>query len=84
MRQRSTTQNGQILTQLTQMRNEAEMRAAHLWWRDQFWPRSAADCLKVEMAHDTDDSRWLRQVATYWALAASVGGGWNAKPAGLF
>lgn len=72
MRKRSTTQDAQILLQLERLRNEPEMRTAHLWWRDQFRPRNAADYLKIEMAHGTDASRWLRQVATYWALAASL------------
>jgi hypothetical protein len=72
VRKRPTTQDAQILLQLEHLRNEPEMRTAHLWWRDRFWPRNAADYLKVEMAQGTDASRWLRQVATSWALAASL------------
>jgi hypothetical protein len=70
MRKRSTIQ--EILLQLEPPRNEPEMHTAHLWWRDQFRPRNTADYLKVEMARGTDASRWLHQVVTYWALAASL------------
>jgi hypothetical protein len=65
------TQDAQLLLQLDLLGNEAEMRKARLWWRDEFWPETAAGYLKIEMAHGTEESAWLRQVATYWGMAAS-------------
>jgi len=65
------TQDSQLLLQLDLLRNEVEMRKARLWWNDKFWPKNAAGYLKIEMAHGTEESAWLRQVATYWGLAAS-------------
>lgn len=71
MRKKLMTQDAQLLLQLDRLRQEAEMRKARLWWLDQFWPKSTGDYLKVEMALGTKESKWLRQVATYWGMAAS-------------
>jgi hypothetical protein len=66
------SQDARLIVQLERLREEAEMRRARRWWRDEFCPRSAADYLRVEMAHGTQENRWLRQVATYWGLAAAL------------
>ena len=71
MPKKRITQDAQLLLQLDLLRNEAEMRKARLWWRDEFWPETAAGYLKIEMAQGTEESAWLRQVATYWGMAAS-------------
>lgn len=71
MRKKRVTQDAQLLLQLDRLRKETEMRKARLWWLDQFWPKNAGDYLKIEMAHGTKESKWLRQVATYWGMAAS-------------
>ena len=70
MRKKAVTQDARLLLQLSRLRKEAEMRKARQWTRDRFWPQNAGDYLKVEMAHDTQESRWLRQVAAYWGMAA--------------
>ena len=72
MPKKRITQDAQLLLQLDLLRNKAEMRKARLWWRDEFWPETAAGYLKIEMAHGTEESAWLRQVATYWGMAASL------------
>jgi hypothetical protein len=72
MPKKRITQDAQLLLQLDLLRNEAEMRKARLWWRDEFWPETAAGYLKIEMAQGTEESAWLRQVATYWGMAASL------------
>ena len=66
-----TEQEAQLILQLYRLRQEPEMRKARLWWRDDFWPESADDYLRVEMALCARENRWLRQVATYWGMAAS-------------
>lgn len=71
MRNSKATQDARLILQLGHLREDAEMRKARRWWRDEFWPRTAGDYLRVEMAHGTQQNRWLRQVATYWGMAAS-------------
>ena len=71
MRNNNAAQDARLILQLLQLREEAEMRKARRWWGDEFWPRTAADYLKIEMAHGSPQNKWLRQVATYWGLAAS-------------
>jgi hypothetical protein len=63
--------DSRLIVQLDRLRDEAEMRKARRWWRDDFWPGSAGDYLKIEMTHATQQNKWLRQVATYWGMAAS-------------
>lgn len=71
MRNNNSTQDARLIVQLDRLREEAQMRKARRWWRDEFWPRTAADYLKIEMDHGADRNKWLRQVATYWGMAAS-------------
>ncbi len=71
MPKKPTVQDVQLVLQLYHLRRDAEMRKARLWWRNKFWPRSAADYLKVEMALGTRENNWLRQVVSYWGMAAS-------------
>jgi hypothetical protein len=71
MRNNNVAQDTRLIVQLDRLREEAEMRKARRWWRDEFWPRTAADYLKIEMAHGAEQNKWLRQVATYWGMAAS-------------
>ena len=73
MRNNNVAQDTRLIVQLDRLREEAEMRKARRWWRDEFWPRTAADYLKIEMAHGAEQNKWLRQVATYWGMAASFG-----------
>jgi hypothetical protein len=71
MRNNSVAQDARLIVQLDRLREEAEMRKARRWWRDEFWPRSAADYLKIEMAHGAEQNKLLRQVVTFWGMAAS-------------
>lgn len=72
MRKKSVTQDAQLLLQLDRLQKESEMRKARLWWRDRFWPQNAADYIKIEMVHGSRESDWLRQVTTFWGMAASL------------
>jgi hypothetical protein len=72
MRKRPLNQDTKLLLQLDRLRKEADMRKARLWWRDEFWPGNATDYLKIEVAHGRNESRWLRQVATFSGLATSL------------
>ncbi|MBV9885771.1 MAG: hypothetical protein JO119_04410 [Acidobacteria bacterium] len=64
-------QDSRLSVQLVRLREDAEMRKARRWWREEFWPRTAADYLRIEIAHGSQQNRWLRQVTTYWGMAAS-------------
>lgn len=66
MREKPITQDAQLLLRLEHLRNESEMGGAINFGR-----KTANDYLKIDMAHGTDESRWLRQVVTYWGMAAS-------------
>jgi hypothetical protein len=67
----SSVQDARLILQLDRLRDEVEMRKARRWWNDEFSPRTAADYLKIEMAHGTPQNKWLRQVSTFWGMAAS-------------
>jgi hypothetical protein len=71
MRNNTVAQDARLIVQLDRLREESEMRQARCWWRDEFWPRTAADYLKIEMAHGAQQNKWLRQVVTYWGMASS-------------
>lgn len=68
----NAAQDARLILQLDRLREESEMRRARRWWREQFWPETARDYLKIEMAHGTPENKWLRQVSTYWGMAASL------------
>lgn len=72
MRKTPVTQDAQLLLQLDRLQKESEMRKARLWWRDRFWPQNAADYIMIEMVHGSRESDWLRQVTTFWGMAASL------------
>ena len=71
MAKKASAADAQVLMQLYDLRREAEMRKARQWWMTEFWPESADDFLKVAMAPGTKENNWMRQVSSYWGMAAS-------------
>jgi hypothetical protein len=71
MAKKVSTAEAQLLLQLYDLRREAELRKARQWWMAEFWPRNAEDFLKVALVPGTPENNWLRQVASYWGMAAS-------------
>jgi hypothetical protein len=71
VRTKAATQDAQLILQLVRVRRDAEMCKARLWWHNRFWPKNAEDYLKVETALGTRENIWLRQVVSYWGMAAS-------------
>ena len=71
MGKKASVEEAQLLLHLYDLRREAEMRKARDWWMWQFTPRTAEDFLKVAYAAGTQENNWMRQVASYWGLAAS-------------
>ena len=61
-----------MILKLYDLRREAELRKARTWWFAEFWPDNADDFLKVAEAVGTPENNWLRQVPSYWELAAAL------------
>ena len=72
MPKRPTSADADLILKLYDLRREAEIRKARNWWLIDFWPDNAADVMKVAQAMGTQENSWLRQVAGYWELAASL------------
>jgi hypothetical protein len=71
MPKKPTATDAQLILQLYDIRREAEMRKARTWMLTEFWPQSADDYVKVSSAMGTQENAWLRQVGSYWSMAAS-------------
>jgi len=71
MAKKPTAADAQLILQLYDLRREAEMRKARNWWAVDFFPQNADAFLKVAWAMGTQENNWLRQVSSYWGLAAS-------------
>jgi len=71
MAKNASARDAQLILQLYDLRREPEMRKARDWWMTQFWPNNADDFLKVAFAVGTPENNWLRQVQSYWGIAAS-------------
>ena len=72
MPKKPTPADAKLILKLYDLRREAEIRKARNWWFATFWPENADDFMKVALAIGTPENNWLRQVASYWELAASL------------
>src|SRR5512137_2023823 len=72
MPRKPTPADADLILKLYDLRREAEIRKARNWWMNTFWPESVDDFLKVAQAMGTQENAWLRQVPSYWELAASL------------
>jgi len=72
MSKKPTSADAQLILQLYDLRREAEIRKARNWWLVTFWPESAEDFMKVGSTLGTQENNWLRQVAGYWSMSASL------------
>jgi hypothetical protein len=64
--------DAQLILKLYELRTEARMRAARKWVTAEFWPESAQDVVNVLRAFGTEENDYLRQVVTYWDMAAAL------------
>jgi hypothetical protein len=71
MSKKVNTAEAQLILQLYDLRREPEMRRARNWVLTEFWPQSADEYLKISAAMGTPENAWLRQVGSYWSMAAS-------------
>jgi hypothetical protein len=72
MAKKATPHDGQLMLKLYDLRREAEMRKARNWFVTEFWPQSVEDILKVGTAFPSQENSWMRQVGSYWDMAASL------------
>jgi hypothetical protein len=67
----ATAADAQIILQLYDLRRDREMRKARHFISAEIWPGSAEDVLRIARAYPSPENTWLRQVTSYWELAAS-------------
>jgi len=67
-----TATDAELILKLYDLRREPEMRKARNWWLVDFWPQTVEDFITVASALGTQENAWLRQVAGYWDIAASL------------
>jgi hypothetical protein len=71
MPKKPTIDDARLILELYELRREPELRKARHWWLTTFWPKSADDFVKVATAIGSEENNWLRQVGSYWGIAAS-------------
>jgi hypothetical protein len=64
--------DAEIILKLYELRTETVMRQARAWAIGEFWPRTAEDYFKVSENPADAHSPWLRQVVSYWEMAAAL------------
>jgi hypothetical protein len=68
----ATPADAEIILKLYQLRTETVMREARAWIGGQFWPRTVEDFYAVYENPADPHNPWLRQVITYWEMAAAL------------
>jgi hypothetical protein len=67
-----TSKDADLVLKLYELRREPELRKARNWFLVSFWPETVADYLNVEMSLGSQENNWLRQVVSYWGMAAAL------------
>src|SRR5882762_11730804 len=68
----ATAADGELILKLYELRTEAVMRQARAWMTGEFWPTSADEFFALQREAGSQKYVWLRQVVTYWEMAASL------------
>lgn len=68
----ATPADAEIILRLYELRTEAVMRQARAWIGGEFWPKTAAEFFAVYENPADPHNPWLRQVLTYWEMAAAM------------
>ena len=71
MAKKATSEDAALILKLYDLRREPEMRKARNWFVSEFWPETADDFVKVASALGSQENAWMRQVASYWDMAAA-------------
>jgi hypothetical protein len=64
--------DAELILKLYALRTEAVMRQARAWITGEFWPATADEFFVVQNDSGSQKNAWLRQVVTYWEMAASL------------
>jgi hypothetical protein len=67
----ATTQDADLILKRYQLRTESVMRQARAWAVGEFFPENAGEVLAVQATLSSQESCWLRQVSSYWDMAAA-------------
>jgi hypothetical protein len=68
----ATSADGELILKLYELRTEAVMRQARAWITGKFWPTTADEFFAVLNDSGSQNNCYLRQVVTYWEMAASL------------
>jgi hypothetical protein len=68
----ATPADAEIVLKLYKLRTETVMRQARAWVSGEFWPKTADEFFAVYESAGDPHSPWLRQVLTYWEMAAAM------------
>jgi hypothetical protein len=69
---KATQHDAELILKLYDLRREAEMRKARNWIAAEFWPNTFEDYVKVMSDMGSDHNRWVRQVVSFWEMAAAL------------
>ena len=69
---KATAADADLVLRLYDLRREAEMRKARKWFTGEFWPKSFEDVQKLMTDFGAQNNAWLRQVCSYWEMAAAL------------
>ncbi len=68
----ATPEDAKIILHLYDLRRDTEMRNAREFMSAEFWPESAEDILRIARAFPSPENTYMRQVTTYWEMAAAL------------
>ncbi|MEO6966598.1 MAG: hypothetical protein ABI076_11995, partial [Acidobacteriaceae bacterium] len=68
----ATHQDADIILRLYDLRREAVLRQARNWMAMEFNPKTAEEFMAVVSGPNSQENAYLRQVTTYWEMAASL------------
>jgi hypothetical protein len=68
----ATPADAEIILRLYELRTETVMRQARAWMTGEFWPATAEEFFAVAENPADPHNAWLRQVLTYWEMAAAM------------
>ena len=68
----ATPADAEIILRLYELRTEAVMRQARAWMTGEFGPATAEEYFAVAENPADPHNAWLRQVLTYWEMAAAM------------
>lgn len=71
-RMMATPADAEIILKLYELRTEAVMRQARAWMLTEFWPQTAEEFFSVAEHMGDEHNAWLRQVTSYWEMAAAL------------